>query len=125
MSCCLRYSWAWRSSEMKRPNLERTPAESSHLPLPRAAGLDADADARADAVGLGVLDDEFEVAELLDDGDDVAAELGGEDDGLDELVVLEAVADDGHGRSRSGRPRSVVMPSTARARAWSRPRARS
>ena len=52
---------------------------------------------------LGVLDDQLELAELLDDGDDVLADLGGEDDGFDELVVLEAVADDrACGRRRRG-----------------------
>jgi hypothetical protein len=56
--------------------------------------LHAHADAGLDVVGLGVLDDQFELAELFDDGDYIAADLGGEDDGLDELVVLEAVADD-------------------------------
>jgi hypothetical protein len=54
-----------------------------------------DADGGLDVVELGVLDDELELAEFFDDGDDVLADLGGEDDGFDEFIVLEAVADDG------------------------------
>ena len=39
-------------------------------------------------------DDQLELGEFLDDGDDVFAELLGEDHGLDEFIILEAVADD-------------------------------
>ena len=41
-----------------------------------------------------MLQDQLQLAEVLDHGDDRAAELGGEDHGLDVAVVLEAVADD-------------------------------
>jgi hypothetical protein len=53
-----------------------------------------------------VLDDQLQLAELLDHRDDVAPELGREDHGLDELAVLEAVADDRHRLvARAGRQR--------------------
>ena len=61
-----------------------------------AAGeLDPDADRLADAQLLHVLHDQFELGELLDHRDDVLADLLGQHDHADELVVLEAVADDG------------------------------
>ena len=67
--------------------------------------LDAHADDRTDLPLLGVADDGLQLGELLDDGDDVLADLAGQDGHLDELVVLEAVADDrrfgaavGHGQ---------------------------
>ena len=65
-------------------------------PPPGAAGrqLDAHADRLADVELLHVLDDQLQLAELLDDRDDVLAELAGQHGHLDELVVLEAVADD-------------------------------
>ena len=82
------------------------------FPAARALGgeLHAHADRRLDVVQLGVFDDQFQLAELLDDGDDVLADLGREDDGFDELIVLEAVADDrrvvvfdqGHDRQQFG-----------------------
>ncbi len=67
------------------------------LPAASAFGgeFHADADGRFDVVELGVFDDELQLAELLDHGDDVLADLGREDDGFDEFIVLEAVADDG------------------------------
>ena len=43
---------------------------------------------------LGVADDQLQLGELLDDRDDVLADLAGQHRHLDELVVLEAVADD-------------------------------
>src|SRR5690606_17484449 len=65
-------------------------------PLAGAArgGLDADADLRAHAVALALLEDQVELVLALDDGGDVAPELVREDARLDVLVVLEAVADD-------------------------------
>ena len=59
-----------------------------------AEELHAHADARPHAVGVGVLEDQAELVEVLDDRDDGAAELGRERHGLDVAVVLEAVADD-------------------------------
>ena len=59
-----------------------------------AAELDPHADVRHRAVELGVLDDQLDLGQLLDDRHDVAPDLLGEDHGLDELLVLEAVADD-------------------------------
>src|ERR1019366_8759128 len=43
---------------------------------------------------LGIADDQFQLTEFLDDGDDVLAHLAGQNGHLDELVMLEAVADD-------------------------------
>ena len=66
------------------------------LPPAAAAGreLDAEADLRPHADLLGVLEDQAELGVLLDDGDDVAPDLLGQHRHLDELGVLEAVADD-------------------------------
>ena len=66
------------------------------LPTPRPARgeLDADTDRRLYVVQLGVFGDQFQLAELFDHRDDVAADLGGQDHRLDELIVLEPVADD-------------------------------
>ncbi len=59
-----------------------------------ARELDAHADPRPHVVGARVLEDQAELAEVLDHRHDGAAELGGEDHRLDVAVVLEAVADD-------------------------------
>ena len=59
-----------------------------------ARELDAHAHARPDAVLVRVLEDQLQLAEVLDHRDDRAAELGREDHRLDVAVVLEAVADD-------------------------------
>ena len=74
------------------------------LPAAHAAGrqLDAHADLRPHADLLGVLQDQLELGVLLDHRDDVAADLLGQHRHLDELGVLEPVADDrrvvgGHG----------------------------
>src|SRR5262249_41876160 len=61
---------------------------------PLGGELDAYADDRTDVQLLGVADDQLELGEFFDDGDDVLAQLAGQDRHLDELVVLEAVADD-------------------------------
>ena len=66
--------------------------------LPAAAAargeLDAHADLRPDADLLRVLQDQPELGVLLDDRDDGAADLLRQHRHLDELGVLEAVADD-------------------------------
>ena len=66
------------------------------LPAAAAAGgeLDAHADLRPHADLLGVLQDQAQLGVLLDDRDDRAPDLLGEHRHLDELGVLEAVADD-------------------------------
>src|SRR5262249_8822842 len=61
---------------------------------PAGRQLDAHADDRPHLQRLGVTDDQLQLGELLDDGDDLFADLAGQHGHLDELVVLEAVADD-------------------------------
>src|SRR5262249_35861907 len=65
-------------------------------PATRAAcrQLHADAQDRPHLQLLGVADDGLQLGELLDDGYDVFADLAGEHPHLNELVILEAVADD-------------------------------
>ena len=65
-------------------------------PAARARGrqVHAHADLGTDLILVGVLHDEPQLGEVLDHGDDRAAELGGERDELDVAVFLEAVADD-------------------------------
>jgi hypothetical protein len=72
-----------RISVMNRPNFDFSPAEIAPAARAFARELDAHADARAHAVASRVLEDEFEFGEVLDHRDDGAAELGGEDHGLD------------------------------------------
>ena len=59
-----------------------------------ARELDPHAEARPHVVRLRVLQDQRELGEVLDDRDDGATELRGQDHRLDVAVVLEAVADD-------------------------------
>ena len=68
----------------------------ARLPPARAAGreLDPHADRRPDVQLLAVANDRLELGELLDDRDHLLADLAGEHGHLDELIVLEAVADD-------------------------------
>lgn len=75
---------------------ELAPHAAGLFPPPGTLGrqLHPHADARLDVVQLGVLHDQFKLAELLDHRDDVPADFRRQDDGFDELVVLEAVADD-------------------------------
>ena len=77
-----------------RPNFDRNPPDDCQRPLPRDGQLDAHADLRPDAELLRGFEDQSELGVLLDDRDDVAADLLGQHRRLDELGVLEAVADD-------------------------------
>ena len=86
---------------LSRENLGEGQAEfraepGTRFPAAGAAGrqLGADADHRPDLQLLGVADDRLQLGELLDHGDDLLADLAGQHGHLDELVVLEAVADD-------------------------------
>ena len=94
MPRALRYSSAAhdlgdRQAELRSEAAGRLPAAAA------ARGeLHAHADLRPDAGFLGVFDDQLQLGEFLDDRDDVAADLLGEHRRLDELGVLEAVADD-------------------------------
>ncbi len=95
MPRCLRYSRASSASVKVRPNLERKPALYAPAAGAARGQLDANADDRAHAQVLGVADDRFQFGEFLDDGNDLLAHLAGQGGHLDELVVLEAVANDG------------------------------
>ena len=77
-----------------RPNFERYPPELCHRAAAARRQLDAEADLRPHADLLGILEDQAELGVLLDDRDDVAPDLLGQHRHLDELGVLEAVADD-------------------------------
>ena len=65
-------------------------------PASRPSGrqLDANADHRANAQILGVADDGFQLGEFLHHGNDLLAHLAGQRRHLDELVVLEPIAND-------------------------------
>ena len=75
---------------------ELRPVAARRLPAAAAARreLDAHADLRPDADLPGVLEDQPELGVLLDDRDDPPAHLVGQHRHLDELGVLEPVADD-------------------------------
>ena len=84
---------------MQIENLRDEQAELGFLArgvLPAAGAvareLHPHADLRAHAVALRVLQDRVDLLEILHHRDDGAAELRGDDDGLDVAVVLEAVA---------------------------------
>src|SRR5262249_23373169 len=62
---------------------------------PAGGQLDAHADHRPDLQLLGVADNGFQLGELLNNRDDLLADLAGEHGHAQEFVVLEAVADDG------------------------------
>ena len=99
MSSARSRSTASTISAAVRPNFERSPADSIHLPAPCAVSL-----ARTPMCGRmpssrDVLSDEVELAEAVDDDDRRAAEPLREQRGLDVLAVLVAVADD----QRAGR----------------------
>src|SRR5262245_30394308 len=53
--------------------------------------LDPNTDRRPDVELLGVADERLQLSELLDDQDDLLADLAGQDGHLDKLVVLETV----------------------------------
>ena len=75
---------------------ELRPEPAGRLPASAAAGgqLDAHADLRPNADLLRGFEDEPQLGVFLDHRDDVAADLQGEHRRLDELGVLESVADD-------------------------------
>ncbi len=76
---------------------ELGPEAARPLPAPAAPGgqLDPHADLGPHADFLGVLQDQAQLGVFLDDRDDRAPDFLGEHGHLDELGVLEAVADDG------------------------------
>ena len=77
-----------------RPNFDRKPPDPCQRPPPRAASLTRIPICGPHADLLGVLQDQPELGVLLDDRDDRAPDFLGEHGHLDELGVLEAVADD-------------------------------
>jgi hypothetical protein len=78
------------------PNLG--PISPGELPAARPSRreLDADSEGGSHLELLRVPEDQLELVELLHDGDDRLPDLLREDDHLDVVVVLEAVADDRH-----------------------------
>ena len=76
---------------------ELGPEAARSLPAAAAPGgqLDAHPDLGPDADFLGVLQDQAQLGVFLDDRDDRAPDFLGEHGHLDELGVLEAIADDG------------------------------
>ncbi len=89
-----RRSTASTISTAVRPNLERSPVDSIHLPAPLVRQPGAHADVGPDAELLRDLDDQLDLAKAVDDDDRAAAETLGEQGGLDVGAVLVAVADD-------------------------------
>ena len=76
------------------PNLDRKPPRPLPAPAAPSGELDAHPDLRPHADLFGVLQDQSKLGVLLDDRDDRAPDFLGEHRHLDELGVLEAVADD-------------------------------
>ena len=86
----------------REAELRAVPPDDCQRPPPRAASLTRMPMLRPDADFLRVLEHEAQLGVLLDHRDDVPADLVGQHRHLDELGVLEAVADDrrvvvGHG----------------------------
>ena len=77
-----------------RPNFERKPPDDCQRPLPREASFTRMPICGRTPMLLRGLEDQPELGVLLDDRDDVAADLLRQHRRLDVLGVLEAVADD-------------------------------
>ena len=77
-----------------RPNFERKPPDDCQRPLPREASLTRMPICGRTPIRCGVSRIRPQLGVLLDDRDDVAADLLGQHRRLDVLGVLEAVADD-------------------------------
>ena len=82
-------NFADRQAELRAIAARRLPAAAA-----ARRELDPHADLRPDADLLGVFEDQIELGVFLDHRDDVAADLLRQHRHLDELGVLEAVADD-------------------------------
>ena len=78
-----------------RPNLERCPPEDCQRPDP-GVKLDAHADQGTNTNLLGLLDDQFQIGVLFDHHENLPADPPGKHCHFDEVVVLEAIADDRH-----------------------------
>ena len=77
-----------------RPNFERKPPDDCQRPLPRAASLTRMPICGRTPIFSARLENQPQFGVFLDDRDDVAADLLRQHRRLDELGVLEAVADD-------------------------------
>ena len=82
------------SSTGDRPNFDFSPPLLAQRPDPSVDELDADADARLGLHLVGHLEQHVELVELLDDDDDLVAQLLAHEGQAHELLVLVAVADD-------------------------------
>src|SRR5688572_13949625 len=84
--------------ELRHREAELGSISPGELPAagPARRELYADPEDGAHVELLGVSENQLELVELLDDGDDRLPDLLGENDHLDVVVVLEAVADDRH-----------------------------
>ena len=76
------------------PNFERKPPDDCQRPLPRDASLTRMPICGRTPIFSAIFEDQPQLGVLLDDRNDVAADLLGQHRRLDELGVLEAVADD-------------------------------
>ncbi len=85
-----------REEDLGRVEAELGVVAGGHGPLALAAGLElaAEADHGLHAGLLGDADDVIDLGELLDDEDDLLADLPAEEGEADVVVVLVAVADD-------------------------------
>ena len=81
-------------SAVVRPNFERSPADSIHLPAPFGRETGAYAEHRPDLELAGAGEDGLELAHAIHDDDDLAAELLRQHGGLDVGAVFVAVAED-------------------------------
>ena len=82
-------SWAAVS-----PNFERSPPLCAHRPNPRRGELDADTGRRHDAEIVRCLQQHIDLAQLLDDDEDLVAEPLAHEGQPHELLVLVPVAHD-------------------------------
>src|SRR5207248_776934 len=82
--------------DLRQCQAEFRPETGTGAPATRAAchQLDAYAHHGSDLQLGGVANDRFKLGELFDDGNDLLADLAGKHSHLDELVILEAIADD-------------------------------
>ena len=96
MSASFSSARARRISLTDRPNLERYPPEACQRPDPGAASFTRMPIVGRTPIAPGMADDRLQLGILFHHHEHPPAHLLGQQGHLDELVVLEAVADDGH-----------------------------